>query len=57
MQSQPLNDITKKYVVKDYCNHVPGPQLADSHLTSNQDLVALSNSDLNLLGEFAFDNT
>lgn len=57
MQAQPLKDITKQIASNEYAKHGPAAKPADSHLTSNQDLVALSNSDLNLLGEFAaYDN-
>lgn len=42
----------------DYSLHGQGLKQPDSHVASqNQDLVALSNSDLNLLGEFHYDNT
>lgn len=57
MQNVPLRDITKRVAVKECVNHGPCPLLVDSYLASTQAMVALSNCDLNSLGEFACDNT
>lgn len=57
IQNQPLKDITKQHAAPNEFPPGAATKQIESHVTStNQELVALSNSDLNLLGEFHFDN-
>lgn len=51
IQKQPHKDLCKAQAATNEFAHAISKQVEDP------DLVALSNSDLNLLGEFRFDNT